>query len=521
MTFIITTAMSLLNLPNELIILIATHLKSPHHLLSFLLINRRLSLVLPTSLYHLATCSGLDRGLIALLWAITTNNESMLKILLAAGPRQITVKSNSGKVLYRLSHRTCTADAETTAQILAESTTVHIRVKKGKRTSHEAPALHWAARIGHEALLQLLLSKGAAIDVCDRYENTALHCAAAMNREGAVRILLNRGADRYALSYFGDRPLDRARFYRHTNVAMVLLKDADVAMTYRNGMTALHLAAEYPVDDATTTAVRSLLERGADVNAVSYTYGRMGATAIYPAIVKGNEEVVRLLIDAGAWRNPWTVNHSLFGEAVLAGRYGMARFLLEAAPAGFKESDGQTLLHLAMGLPSVDASLMTRLLEKGISVNALCSFDRTPLHRAVQYGRSDIVEFLLARGAEINALDMSGRNALMYAAAGQAMTFDRLDIKPQDRGTNINMLCIARLLLDRGAEINVQSNIGITALHSAVLAGGEAMVRLLLEFSPDLSLVDSGWRTPMEMARANITMGPGWAAIFSALEEAM
>ena len=60
---------------------------------------------------------------------------------------------------------------------------------------------------------------------------------------------------------------------------------------------------------------------------------------------------------------------------------------------------------------------MTRLLlDKGANVNAKENKDgQTPLHRAATRGHANIVEILLARGADTNAKDHRGRTALDLA----------------------------------------------------------------------------------------------------------
>lgn len=82
------------------------------------------------------------------------------------------------------------------------------------------------------------------------------------------------------------------------------------------------------------------------------------------------------------------------------------------------------------------------------------------------------------------------------------------------------MLYMGRLLLEGGININAQDDRGRTALHHAVLAGSEVMVRLLLEYKLDLSVVSNSLGTPVEVARANVSKGPEWATMFSLLKEA-
>lgn len=509
---------SLLDLPNELLVLIVEYIDDFQHLYAFLITNRRLATLLATPLYRLAARSGFRRGLTALLWTIATKNEPMLRVLLSSpGFRKITIKGQAGALLHQLSPANA-ANAESIAMILSEGVAINVRVGKGRRSSREGPALHWAAKIGDEALARLLLDRGANIDARDRYGHTALHCAATTGQIAVVKLLLRRGADRLAVGSFGDKPLDRARSYHHMDVVMVLLEGADVTERYRNRITPLRIAAEIPDDDFAAIVVKSLLEQGADVAGEPGGYLEM--TPPYIAVRGGNEKVVRLLVEAGAWElaHP-SHGYSLIDAAMDTQRYKIARFLIETAPVDHVSIGCHSLLHRALKLPSADTTLVSLLLEKGVPVNNTCCLLNTPLHSAIGRGQREIVTLLLRHRAEVNLRNHTNSTALILAAAGIAWQSHDKYIVQSNRGTCDDMLYIARLLLHNDAEIDAQDDDGRTALHHAVIAGGEAMVILLLEAGADPSLVDSGWQTPMELARGKITNGPGEAAIFRVLEE--
>ena len=67
-------------------------------------------------------------------------------------------------------------------------------------------------------------------------------------------------------------------------------------------------------------------------------------------------------------------------------------------------------------------------------------------------GRSDVVELLIERGADINAKNKEGRTPLMEAAE------NRHEV-------------VARILLSHGAEVNARDKSGKTALTRAVWSG--------------------------------------------------
>jgi len=57
-----------------------------------------------------------------------------------------------------------------------------------------------------------------------------------------------------------------------------------------------------------------------------------------------------------------------------------------------------------------------------------------------------------------------------------------------------------RLLLDRGAEVNLASAQGETALHLAAVAGRVEAVRLLIARKADIERANSYGRTPLVLA---------------------
>jgi len=54
---------------------------------------------------------------------------------------------------------------------------------------------------------------------------------------------------------------------------------------------------------------------------------------------------------------------------------------------------------------------------------------------------------------------------------------------------------IVKLLKQYGAEVNVQDDDGMTALHKAVVEQRRATVKLLLEFGSNINIMDKQGRT--------------------------
>ena len=123
----------------------------------------------------------------------------------------------------------------------------------------------------------------------------------------------------------------------------------------------------------------------------------------------------------------------------------------------------QSHFELIQAVQANDLPGATALILSGAAVNRRCPLPLTPLQIAAGRGYVQMVDKLLAAGADVNALDSSmGASALHFAA--QSGVTD-----------------VAQLLLDAGAFINLQSaTVGLTPLINAIWSKQVGMVRFLL-----------------------------------------
>ena len=61
---------------------------------------------------------------------------------------------------------------------------------------------------------------------------------------------------------------------------------------------------------------------------------------------------------------------------------------------------------------------------------------------------------------------------------------------------------VAQLLIDKGGDINAQTNTGVTPLIAAVLRKQLPLVELLLDNCADLSLMTKSGKTALDVARS-------------------
>ena len=151
--------------------------------------------------------------------------------------------------------------------------------------------------------------------------------------------------------------------------------------------------------------------------------------------------------------------------------------------------------------PTDSTNLSRWLQQNPDEVNRLFGpFCQAPLHLAARFGREDLAELLIARGADVRAADEpAGQTALHLAAQyGQA--------------------AVAATLVARGADVNARTKGGRTPLHDAAfglagtsdIEGRVEIVQLLLGQGADVNARER-WsnRTPLDDAEGTASINQG------------
>ena len=105
----------------------------------------------------------------------------------------------------------------------------------------------------------------------------------------------------------------------------------------------------------------------------------------------------------------------------------------------------------------------------------------TALHGAVYWGQREAAGLLLDAGADPNAVSRDG--FLQIPPLGSAMATTPGIPQPSDDEDTV--LGLARLLLERGADVNGRRGDGMTALHAACWRGLAQVVQELLDAGAD------------------------------------
>ena len=116
-------------------------------------------------------------------------------------------------------------------------------------------------------------------------------------------------------------------------------------------------------------------------------------------------------------------------------------------------------------------------------VNAFCGAYTFPLFVALEKNQNDIVELLLDHGANVNALDPTGK-AILHKVFSQ----------PQ-----CNLVNLVKLLLKHGADVNARDTDLMSPLHLAEYDGELEVAQMLVKHKADVNFQDSNGNTPLDI----------------------
>lgn len=372
------------------------------------------------------------------------------------------------------------------------------------------PVLHWgiqsiaAARglpvvdMAAGALPASATQEAVAPPMVDEVDlETALFDAARAGRVDRALELLDAGADPHAL------PLASSRDQRSLAVLAAVLPDLRLLRTLighgvdlnhaHAGMTPL-LAATRDSWHGRPDAVTTLLANGADPRVADSD----GNTPLHHAARSSDPGVVALLRDAAAEID--AINQdglTPLGVACVAGNWRLAKFLLERG-ARPEPANAQPVLLAAAATEEDDPAGVQLLLKHRAKVDTRDGLRRSALHEAALAGHIDIVNTLLAAGADVHAHDTQGRTPWLEAARG-------------------GRIAVLERLAEAGVDVTVSDAEQRNAVRvaSASENASPALIRRLLDWGVVADQPDAQGRRAVDLAAE-----AGRWAIVSALDAA-
>lgn len=300
-----------------------------------------------------------------------------------------------------------------------------------------------------------------------------IHGAARLgDLDGVKAILAEDPASAGSIDENGATPLHAAVASGHRDVALLLIKADRKLLAAREGLglSPLNLAAL----QGQVEIVEMLLDQGADIE----TGDRENSRPLHNAAARGHLEVIRLLIRKGA-------------------------------DVKFQDANGATPLHFAATVGNME--VIRLLVASGAGVNQRNSTQgMAPLHWAVSRDKLDAVDLLVSKGADMEIRDDEGRTPLFLAVINEKIRAARLLL---EKGANVDAAAregdtpllvalhgsrrMANLLIENGADIEVENDHGWNALHNATFGGFEDVVALLIEKGLDVNAATNNGITPL------------------------
>jgi ankyrin repeat protein len=128
-----------------------------------------------------------------------------------------------------------------------------------------------------------------------------------------------------------------------------------------------------------------------------------------------------------------------------------------------------------------DFAEVKRLIDNGADVNARGDrIEWTPLRMAVQFNNSKMIKLLIKKGADLEIQDSDSLTALHVAV-------------------QIGLTEVAKLLIEKGADIDARAENGWTPLRIAVQRNKAEMTKMLIQKGATVDAEDNYKNTPLHM----------------------
>ena len=254
--------------------------------------------------------------------------------------------------------------------------------------------LHIAINQGHKDCTLFLLDKGADTNIKNKSHQAPIHVCIISNRPSILEILVTHSSkpDVNLGGENGATPLHYCASCDNDECVKILLNNkAKICKPCDNGFYAINIAAQAFSGKAFNVLINeaSRLLGYSKVQILSFVDGDNNKP-LHAAVQFGNLHSVKICLDSGIGIDEKNLsdNSTSVHIASAQGSLGILKLMFEKQPEIFSE-----IVH------SVDTIQMT------------------PLHKASMFDHVEVAEFLIEKGANIDALDKEKRSPLLLAAS--------------------------------------------------------------------------------------------------------
>ena len=344
--------------------------------------------------------------------------------------------------------------------------------------------LHLAANMGDLSVARMLLEHKADANSRNDAGQTPLHVLSTRVisqdeevRSDIAKLLLEHDANVNEKDKDNATPLHVASYHCRLEIARVLLEhDANVNEKGKDNATPLHVASS----GSELEIARELLEHGANADAEN-DQGRVPLQLVFlPSIIcadfSGMQEhglaIALLLLEHGAQvyaRDKYHISTSDLACSICKENSWQ---MLVGSRGNFNPENDLDMTAFRVWIygeyysKKVVSGCHTFFVECGADRSIQDKYDSILLHSASYHGRLEMVRMLLDHSVKSSAKNLWGETALL------AMSGSKHDSEDSVR--------LARLLLERGVDVNMQDNVHNSPLHSASYSGKVEIVRVLL-----------------------------------------
>ena len=243
-----------------------------------------------------------------------------------------------------------------------------------------------------------------------------------------------------------------------------------------------------------------------------------GETALHIALKNNQEKIAKYLLLKGAKSD---IQNDLGKSAFIYGCENNNKTFIQSVLAldkiTFSPDELCTSYPLHFACEKGHLPLVQYLLEKGANIEAKNKFEETPLHIACQYGQLPVVQYFIEKGVNIEEKDKDQQTPLHFACFNGSLpvvqylieTGANMGAKDSESKTPLFYACenghlpVVQYLISKGDKIETKGYLQKTPLHYASENGQLQIIKYFIERGTKIDRRDYEDKTLLHYASEN------------------